>query len=86
MLFFYISKNERIYLLAGVLTDFRVIFFLFSLFSPSILAHFSFDECLMTCFEIYFRLKNSTYLCIYYLIYFIGGNLQELLICHLEFL
>lgn len=60
MLFFYISKNERIYLLAGVLTDFRVIFFLFSLFSPSILAHFSFDECLMTCFEIYFRLKNST--------------------------
>lgn len=56
----------------------------------------------MTCFEIYFRLKNSTggykpacvcvcvgadcFKCIYYLIYFIGGNLQELLICHLEFL
>lgn len=30
--FFYISKNERIYLLAGVLTDIRVIFSCFLFF------------------------------------------------------
>lgn len=101
MLFFYTTKNERIYSLAGVSTDTRVIFSCF-LFFRHLLEYFSFDECLMTCFEIYFRLKNSTggykpacvcvcvgadcFKCIYYLIYFIGGNLQELLIYHLEFL